>query len=188
MNDLVTRSQPNWTISEDLANILLKYIYDYKPKIILELGSGLSTCFIAEIINQKQKFISLEHDLRFYSITNFNVKRNNLQKKVNIILAPLKTFVINGEKWQWYNINKIKTLNRIDMLFIDGPPGYCQKYARYPAIPLLYKKLHKNSVIILDDAKREDEIHILRKWEEEFSDLQFRIVDSQKGAAILSCK
>jgi hypothetical protein len=63
------------------------------------------------------------------------------------------------------------------MIVIDGPPAYevSKEKARYPALPFIYSMLSDRCSIFLDDADREGEKEIIRRWEEEFS-FPFRVV------------
>ncbi len=179
-------SSASWTISQDFAKILIEHIKKTKPKVIIELGSGLSTGNIAYLLKESEQslFISLEHDIRFYATTHAHLKAKNLHKKVNLILAPLKTYTIHDKQWQWYDLTDIRGLRDIDMLIIDGPPGYIQTLSRYPALPLLYKHLNNTVSIFLDDAKRNDEKEIIMMWKKEFPDLKLNTLDTQKGTAV----
>ena len=68
------------------------------------------------------------------------------------------------------------------MLIIDGPPENTQKWARYPAIPLLYDYMAKGCIVILDDANRKDEKEIIEMWKTEYKDLKGKYINSEKGA------
>ena len=78
--------------------------------------------------------------------------------------------------------------SEIDFLIIDGPPSKGSHYARYPAIPLLFDKLSKDAIIILDDSKRKMEQEIVEKWKKEFDCFNFEYLDNDKGLYILRKK
>ena len=48
------------------------------------------------------------------------------------------------------NTNKNFQFDKIDLFIIDGPPVNSSRNARYPAIPLLFDKIKKGSIILLD--------------------------------------
>ena len=74
------------------------------------------------------------------------------------------------------------------MLVIDGPPGFIQKNARYPALPLLFDKLSEDCVIFLDDAARHDEKEIVDLWLNEHPELEHRFFDTERGCSIFTKK
>jgi hypothetical protein len=73
----------------------------------------------------------------------------------------------------------------IDLLVIDGPPESTQKMARYPALPLLFKYLLNESIIILDDGGRKEEKEIVEIWEKEFENISSEYLDFEKGAFLI---
>jgi len=71
------------------------------------------------------------------------------------------------------------------MLVIDGPPGFIQKNSRYPALPLLFDKLSKQSSVFLDDAGREDEKELVAQWQAEFSGVEHEYLEFERGCSVL---
>ncbi len=67
---------------------------------------------------------------------------------------------------------------------MDGPPGTTQALVRYPAVPILYGRMHSGSIILADDTKREDEKQVIAMWEKEFG-LESDFIDTEAGACIL---
>lgn len=107
---------------------------------------------------------------------------NNLIDICKLIYSPLDEIYINGKKWLWYNTNFINNIDKIDILIIDGPPGYINKMSRFPALPLLINKLNTNCIVFFDDALREDEKKIIEKWKILYSNFSFQIIITKKGA------
>jgi predicted O-methyltransferase YrrM len=79
-------------------------------------------------------------------------------------LAELRQLNINGEEFEWYDVDAFQDLNDIDLLLVDGPPGSLGETARYPALHVLESRLAPNAVVILDDADRPGEQGIARRW------------------------
>jgi hypothetical protein len=75
---------------------------------------------------------------------------------------------------------------KIDLLLIDGPPGFIQPLSRYPAIPTLYNNLDEHCTVILDDAARKDEQIIAKKWANEHSEFTLTFHDQGHGMAVLT--
>ena len=174
-------------ISPDFAKIIVKLIKEKQPKTIVELGSGVSTIISGYALNEngKGKIVSLEEDPTFAEVTKENIKRHDLASIARVICAPLKDKTINKKKWKWYDISKLK-VKSIDMLVVDGPQQYGRKESmvRYPALPVLFKRLSPKAIILVDDAAREDEKRIVKKWTKEYK-LICQYIKTEKGAAIL---
>ena len=118
-------------------------------------------------------------------MTKENIKRHDLSRVATVIYSPLKERTISKKKWRWYDISKLK-VKSIDMLVVDGPQQYGRKESmvRYPALPALVKMLSKNAIILVDDAAREDEKKIIKKWIKEYR-LTCQYIKTEKGAAVL---
>ena len=87
---------------------------------------------------------------------------------------------------KWYKLDNLPNEIEADLLVIDGPPQNTAELARYPALPLLHKHLNKNSFIILDDAHRDGEIEIVKRWLIERTNLiKLDADDCEKGCVIL---
>jgi len=75
---------------------------------------------------------------------------------------------------------------KIDFLIVDGPPGDVCVLARFPSVPLLKDHLNQDCVILVDDAKRDDEKLMIRAWEEVNLVRNVQIFDTETGAAIMN--
>jgi hypothetical protein len=73
----------------------------------------------------------------------------------------------------------------IDLLIIDGPPGFIQKHSRYPALPLLNKQLAKDCVVFLDDAARDDEQEMVRRWLKTYPEFHADYIANERGCYVL---
>lgn len=177
-------------ISPEFANILMSTIYEQKPELVVEAGSGVSTLIAAYSLKRlgAGTVISLEHHEKFLEIGTGNLKKHGLQDIATIVYAPLKEVAVRDGKWLWYDTAQLKKLKSIDMLIVDGPPAGTQKLARYPALPILFNLLSDDAVVILDDGFRKDEKKILDLWLEEFDCFESKVFNSGKGIVILRRK
>lgn len=176
-----------WAISPDFANVVISLIREHKPKLLLEVGSGVSTLVTAYCLEEigQGNVVSLDHDEQFAGISAANILKHQLQATATVIYAPLKEVAIDGKAWLWYDTKKLRNLGPIDMLIVDGPPGTTQKLARFPALPVLLPLLSENVVILLDDAFRSDEREIIKLWLKEFPNFTMREYDTEKGTVVL---
>ena len=186
-----------WAASADFVKIVYKEILALVKKnpkpVILEAGSGVSTILIAYLLEKyapEATFISLDHDIDYKSKTERELALHNLTN-VHLLYAPLRKYQIGKELWYWYEIaTLLESLqdSKIDLLSIDGPPMATQPLARYPVLPLLQDKLAQDYVLLLDDADREDEKAIVRKWKREFGPFEAEHVATEKGTVLLRHK
>jgi hypothetical protein len=111
------------------------------------------------------RLISLEHDPDYAIASRSQIKAEGLEEWVDLVAAPLRTWNINGKEWKWYDFDPQQELSKtIDMVVVDGPPGYIQPMSRYPAIPILKEFLSDPYMIILDDGNRDTITEISRQW------------------------
>lgn len=169
--------------SPDFLKELAGHYYLYRPKVIVEAGSGLSSIILSEVLKaggSETRHYALDHLEKYAALTREKIANPN-----SIVLhAPLREYQIGGKTWQWYDISALEEVEQIDMLVIDGPPETIQPLARYPALPLLKDKLSENAIIILDDANRPDEQRIIQRWKEEFG-LEARALYTEKGTVVM---
>ncbi len=138
-----------------------------QPTLVLECGSGTSTLWIAQALKHIGKgcVVSLEHLKEHHAATASALAAADLADSVDLHLAPLRTYRISNEQFQWYDLKCLDLKpNSVDFLLIDGPPKSTGPLARYPAVPLLEKFLADHALIILDDAGRPDEIEEVNRW------------------------
>lgn len=181
-----------WVISPDFGKIIVDLVLEKKPKIILEASSGVSTIIASYCLKQlgEGTVISLEEENKYAEVSNNALIKHGLKDIANVIHAPLKEIEIEGKKWIWYDLTKIKDIKPIDMLIIDGPAQYGreQPMIRYPALPLLFDSLSDEAIIILDDADRKDEKNIVELWLKQFNCFEVERIDTEKGTVILHRK
>ena len=176
-----------WAASPDFLLKIVETMLSEKPKLVLEASSGVSTLISAYCIKRlgEGRVVSLEHDLVFAEKTRQLLKQHDLEEYAKVRHAPLCPVSINGQSWQWYDLNSLEELDRIDMLIVDGPPKKIQKNSRYPVVPLLSEKLANGCIILLDDGSREDETQIVELWNKQFHFNKTEFVKLEKGAWIL---
>lgn len=178
-----------WAISPDIGWIYVSKIFEMKPKTIVECGSGVSTLLAAYSLKRLGggKVIALEHDEAFAQQTRQQICSHGLEDYAQVLITPLTNYLIVETSFRWYDITSVDLHQPIDLLLVDGPPGTLQKQSRYPALPLLMSHLHPKSWILMDDANRQDEQEICKRWEEEF-ELTSQTLSAEKGALLLTFK
>lgn len=145
-----------WAASPDMLLFYSRQILKRKPEVIVELGSGVSSVVAGYCTqkNKRGKAIVLDHEKFWADNTRDYLVEHGLEKEVEVRHAPLKTVNAEGGIYQWYDPEALKDIERIDLLFIDGPPDSLDEEIRMPAFYVLGERLSEDGVIILDDAYR----------------------------------
>lgn len=166
----------------------LKLIDEADPEIIIELGSGTSTVWIAEHLRQRGKghLVSIDHLEEYASVTRQHLANRGLQDVAEVRLASLTDLELDGHAFRWYDPAVLDDIERIDFLLIDGPPTATGPLARYPAIPMLGARLRPGACVLLDDASRKDEKDAIALWLEQGNVLVPRSSLGGRVAAFIS--
>lgn len=107
----------------------------------------------------------------------------NLSDWATVLDAPLEA---RDTETPWYREDSIpKNLGTVDMLIIDGPPSTVAPLARFPALPRLLSRMSAFALIIMDDANRDDETEIVKRWLQMFPSLKYTDGQCEKGCALL---
>ena len=170
----------SWAASPDLLLTIADTIKQYRPGLVVELGSGVSTLVAAK--SGARKVISIDNSEEFGGKTVTMIKDHKV-RGVEVRIAPLQPYA-NGSTW--YDTSKIKDLKKIDLLIIDGPPGSKNPEARYPALAELKDKLSAKAVVIIDDVHREGERKLAEDFAKALPNHHLVILDHEKGTAVIS--
>ena len=174
-----------------LAAILNDIIINQR-KSIIEFGSGVSTLAISNLIkknNLKCSFVSIEDNKEWFDYINSFLSRNDLQKDVKIIYAPLENNDLVLEDNLWYSMqalnNGISKESKISLAIIDGPAAWKPKIrlSRYPAIPYLINFLAEEYSIYLDDTNRKGEKEVFSLWHQKYN-LKFEQINDTSAVCI----
>jgi hypothetical protein len=118
----------SWAASPDLLLTIVETVRKYKPGLVVELGSGVSTLVLAK--SGARKVVSIDNSDEWGTKTKTLISDHKV-RGVDVRIAPLQPYA-NGSTW--YDISAIKDLKKIDLLIVDGPPGSKNPEARYPAL------------------------------------------------------
>ena len=170
----------SWAASPDLLLTITEIIRKYRPGLVVELGSGVSTLVAAKA--GARKVVSIDNSDEFGGKT-ISLLKDHKVRGVDVRIAPLQPYA-NG--FTWYDTSKIKDLKKIDLLIVDGPPGSKNPEARYPALAEFKDKLSAKAVIIIDDVHREGERKLAEDFAKGMPNHQLVILDHEKGTAVIS--
>ena len=147
------------------------------PRLVVELGSGTSTVWVARLLaGTGARMVSIDHDEHYAQATRRQLHDHGLDDVAHVRVAPL---VDREDGSRWYDLAAIADLDGIDLLIVDGPPGYIGPYARRPALEEMRPRLSAQPVVALDDIVRDEEQQILTEWLERWP--EFRRVDAEKS-------
>lgn len=181
-----------WALTGDSAALLAREVLARKPETILEIGSGVSTLILGQILkkNGHGRLLSIDHDRMWANQTRRYVELLELQDFVSVVEAPLKSITLSDQSYDWYDIqsSSLDQLGPIDLLLVDGPPQARGNplAARYPAFPLLRERLSKNAMVFVDDASRTAESNMVRRWKDEDPGWRDRWFDTVDGVCLLT--
>ncbi len=174
-----------WAILPDLAEVLVSLMVE-RPKVILELGCGVSTLVLAyarKALNLDCQIIAIESEAWAADNVNDLLRQHEVSDGVQIIIASLVDIPTQHGVFRWFDINHVwDSLPEIDLLLVDAPAGKSQKLSRYPALPAPREKPSDRAVVILDDGRRADERKIAVDWSAEYPDLTAFFLETLKGA------
>jgi predicted O-methyltransferase YrrM len=151
---------------------LLHLIRTRQPRLVLELGSGTSSVWIAYALEKSGgRLVSLDHDGGYAARTRSALAAHGLSPIAEVRDAPLTPAGIDGRDYPWYDPEALADLHDIDFVLIDGPPAATGADARYPAMHMIEKRLADRATIVFDDAGRADEQAAMTAWTERFTGL-----------------
>ena len=175
--------------SPDFLKLVVEIILTEKPKLVVELGSGISTILAGKALekNGAGDLISIDHDDKYAELTRKKICLEKLSDITKVVTAELKMHPINGQNYMWYEPSFVKEIKQnIDLLIIDGPPRIINKNARFPAISLLKEYFTDDTVILLDDGRRKDEQNTVKLWLKELDKFTVDYFNTEKGTFKLS--
>lgn len=135
----------------------------------MELGMGLSTFFIARLMQEIEEIqlLSIDHDQDWINTCSFQLASKCLYTdRHTVIHAPLtKQQNTKLEAFDYYDLEALSTGKAFkpDLVIIDGPPAWRDDIsgARIPAYEILSPLLNGNATVFIDDYQRKGESKLL---------------------------
>ncbi|WP_199701135.1 class I SAM-dependent methyltransferase [Jiangella rhizosphaerae] len=195
--DLRTMLQPralmpplrDWAASPDVLRWLAEYVVSHRPAVVVECGSGASSLVLGYAVQKagRGRVVALEHDAAYAEVTARRVADHGLQDVVEVRHAPLTPWPGPDEReWNWYDVNSVKDLDGIGLVFVDGPPAGTGPLARYPALPVLLPHCADEVTFVLDDTIRPDEVEVSGRWMQEHPQFVRQQLRADKGMHVLT--
>lgn len=177
---------PNWSAAADFLQLLLDHCLENPPVQIIECSSGVTTLVLAACcrLTGRGWVVSLENGAEYAEQFRQALHELDLDGYARVIHAPLRQYRIGNEHYAWYSLDELPAM-QAEMLVIDGPPGFLQRHSRYPALPLLTDRISADCTVFLDDAAREDEQQLVRRWLNQQPGWVHRFIDTERGCSVL---
>ena len=172
-----------WAASPDYLHLIAAEIFRRKPELIVEAGSGVSTLIAAYCLRKlgRGKIVALDHIEKYAQNSRSTIESHGLGDFAEVVYAPIRDYEFDSITYRWYDDTLLESINRVDMLIVDGPPESIGEGARYAAVPLLIEKLDANSIVLVDDGARPGEREMVSKWEQNYG-LRYTSELTEKGA------
>jgi predicted O-methyltransferase YrrM len=178
--------------SPELLRAVATSVFELEPRCTVELGSGVTTLVAAYALAKlgAGRIVSLDHEALYAEQTNALLRAHGLEHVAKAVHAPLVAVQAGTHQGRWYDRSALASegVTAIDLLIVDGPPGKEQRFARYPALPLLDGLLSPRAWVLVDDAARKDETEMTRRWVAEFPRFELDVMHTEKGTTFLRAR
>jgi len=178
-----------WAASADFNVLMLQELISVRPRTVVECGSGTSTLLLALAVKQYDlptRVVALEHLATHKAATESALREHGVADFAEVRLAPLSPVSVPDHATPWYAEERLRDLDDIGLLVVDGPPGTTGEAARYPAVALLSDRLSARCTVLVDDLDRESDLEVAQSWRPLLPDFEFELLDTlQKHAGVL---
>jgi predicted O-methyltransferase YrrM len=176
-----------WAASEDLLLWLVGTILTEQPALVVDLGSGQSSVWMAAAMREagvRGRVIAIDHDAHYGAQTADLARAQGVQRWLEVRHAPLVDVTIDGRTSAWYDPHVFADVNGIGLVSVDGPPGQGAVQARWPALPMLRDRLAPGALVVLDDMIRQDEKDIAEDWAVRYPEFSRTELPFEKGSVV----
>ena len=146
-----------------------------RPKVILQIGSGLSTAcltrYMVELHGAKDTVYvySIEPTGQSADLTTRRLAWLGLAANARVLRLPLRQQTVDGEPTTGFDLQSDalrQLLGNVkpDFVVVDGPSG--EGELRFGTIPLVRDFLESGASIFIDDALRDSELKTAATWSE----------------------
>jgi hypothetical protein len=186
-----------WPVSADFALHMLQLLLAQPPELVLEFGSGTSSYLLLQGLAQAfphctgsaqgarsaPQVLTFEHLAPYHQRTAELIAPCRLRRHAQLLLAPLEPWSDASGTYSYYGqLERItaaatalrrkrqRPLRQL-LVIVDGPPGATNRWARYPALPVLMEAIPADPArplevcLLLDDAIRSEEQEIAAAWQ-----------------------
>lgn len=173
----------SWKADTALLKLIADVIEELKPGHVVELGSGASSLVAARSLRLWGSGVLHSYDQHddFVKATGEWLAEHGLDAHARMHHAPL---VAAPGTWPgyWYKLSAVP--DSIGLLIIDGPPWSVHPYVR-GAAEILFNRIERGGMVLLDDAARPGERVVARRWRRNWPNFHFELVrNGTKGTLV----
>jgi hypothetical protein len=160
-----------FALGTEALNFLDERVGQLRPNAILEFGSGVSTVVLAGRMadihgEDGPRVFSVDESESYLAETHQMLELAGLAECVRLAHREVHEQVIFGRSTACYDLDEMFLDSFLetapDFVIVDGPSG--GGTVRFGAVPLVLGHLRVPCALFLDDALREDEIHVASLW------------------------
>ncbi|MCK6418087.1 MAG: class I SAM-dependent methyltransferase [Alphaproteobacteria bacterium] len=170
----------NYSMDPQSLLAIKEIISVLRPRVVLELGSGISTVVCADHMRQLYErdsqgfcYVTVDQSAEYISETRALVDRAGLSDFVKCLHSPVVPYIFGASGFSCYQFNEEMLFDafnglRPEMVIIDGPVGGGANgvpFARLLTAPAVRRFCVPKACVLMDDALRDTEIEIIRHWE-----------------------
>ena len=167
--------QTSYALSASAIRIILNDIVLHQRRCVVELGAGMSTLFLAQVLKDYPgaQLISVDHDASWLAFIGAQLEKIGAASVVRLVHAPLEPVEFLDDV-KWYSRSALDAALRgwtIDSAIVDGPKARHGNDAetRSHALAVLMPQLNPAGfAVFLDDINRQGERRIYERWAREF--------------------
>ncbi|MEO6041277.1 MAG: class I SAM-dependent methyltransferase [Croceibacterium sp.] len=170
----------SWKADTYFLTRIVDAIERLRPRNVVEIGCGATSLVIARALQHHGggRLTSYDQHGEFVDKTAEWLAENGLASR--IIRAPL---VLAPNEWSssWYQLRDVP--ESIDLLVIDGPHWALHPFGRGRA-EVLFDRIPRGGMILLDDAARPGERVVARRWRKRWPRFDFRLLGGPAGTLV----
>ncbi len=176
-----------FSMEPDSISFLKEAIGMFKPQVIVELGSGISTPILASAqaavfkdAKTKPVYVTIDQSQDYLDQTMKLVEKAGVADIVKPLLYPMCYYKVGDQQgkdqqvFACYDFDEKALFKacggiRPEMIIIDGPTGggaHGFAFARMLTVPVLSQYAAKEAVYFMDDAYRDTETLEMQRWAE----------------------
>ena len=171
----------SWKADTGLLTLLVDHIFEHKPRLVVEFGTGASTLVMARAMKMAGGGALISFDQHGDFVDATRQWLSDYELEADLRAAPLGPSP-DGWPGLWYDHGPLPS--GIDLMLIDGPPWTIHPLTR-GAASSLFDQISPGGTVMLDDAARPGERLVARRWRKLRPDFTFSLDKSgTKGTLI----